>query len=138
MINRATEYSLHQIMTSKGYDYAGKDRVIYKGGPVNTTALVMLHSDDWYSSNTMPITAHTSISSDNFMMEKLAFDNAPASWRMVLGVSGWAPGQLDNEISRGDWLLADSDPDILWGYDGEKQWRRSLDLCSQQMLAQYF
>lgn len=138
MLNRPTEYSLREIMHTKGLELAGTDRVVYKGGPVNPTAVVMLHTDDWYSSNTMVVQPGVAISSDNFMIEKLALENAPSSWRIVLGVSGWAPGQLDREIDRGDWLQVATDPEILWGYDGEKQWRKSLDLCSQQMLAQYF
>jgi putative transcriptional regulator len=142
ILNKHTEYSLQQIMHSKGFE-CEQDKMVYLGGPVNSSALVMIHTDTWYSSNTMTIKPGIAISSDNFMIEKLSHGDYPLNWRFVVGVCGWAPGQLRNEISgvhKGypSWLVCDANEDIIHKWDGEKQWHKALELCSSEMLAQYF
>jgi putative transcriptional regulator len=143
VLNKPTDFTLKQVMESKGYDCLA-DRMVYQGGPVNQSALVMIHSDTWYSSNTMTVKSTVaSISSDNLMIEKLAMGDYPQNWRFVCGVSGWAPGQLEAEI-RGtmgydpSWLVCEANEDIIYKWDGEKQWHKALELCSSEMLAQYF
>lgn len=142
VLNKPSTYSLREIMDSKGYDCL-EDRIVYVGGPVNSTALVLIHTDTWYSSNTMVVKPSIAISSDNLMIEKLAMGDFPMQWRFVCGVSGWAPGQLEAEIKgthgrEPGWLVCDANEDIIYKWDGEKQWHKALECCSQEMLAQYF
>ena len=142
ILNKPTEFSLRQIMESKGYDCLA-DKTVYLGGPVNSSALVMIHSDNWYSSNTMVVKSGISISSDTLMIEKMAMGDFPHQWRFVCGISGWSPGQLNSEIKGTNgrepgWLVCDANEDIIHKWDGEKQWRKALELCSSEMLNQYF
>lgn len=145
ILNKATDFSLRQVMEQKGYDCL-MDRMVYLGGPVNSSALVMIHSDTWYSSNTMVVKPGVAISSDNLMIEKVAMGDYPGRWRFVCGISGWAKGQLHAEIAgtgpyslKGpSWLTVDADEDIIFKYDGEKQWHKAVELCSQTMMNQYF
>ena len=46
----------------------------------------------------------------------------PAEFRLVLGCAGWAPGQLENEISEGAWLPAALEPDLLFETSAERIW----------------
>jgi putative transcriptional regulator len=50
--------------------------------------------------------------------ELAAFSNlvdgvGPSAFRMLLGCAGWAPGQLEAEISAGAWLPATVVPDLV-------------------------
>jgi putative transcriptional regulator len=51
---------------------------------------------------------------------------APAARRLVLlGYSGWGPGQLEGEIAHGSWLPAPLDERILFETDVEARWERT-------------
>jgi putative transcriptional regulator len=49
-------------------------------------------------------------------------DDPPEDLRLLLGYAGWGPGQLENELTEGAWLLApvtrevvfDVAPDAMW------------------------
>lgn len=145
ILNKPTDFSLRQVMESKGYDCL-VDRVVYLGGPVNSSALVLIHDDHWYSSNTYRVKPGISISSDTLMIEKIAMGDYPKSWRFVCGISGWSKGQLAAEIegsgpfaARGpSWLVCEANQSLIHKWDGEKQWHKALELCSQEMMNQYF
>jgi putative transcriptional regulator len=48
--------------------------------------------------------------------------DGPVDFRLVLGCAGWAPGQLEAEISEGSWLPAPLDVDLLFDHEGDKAW----------------
>jgi putative transcriptional regulator len=137
MLNKPSNISMRDIADEKGWSWPYDDR-LFRGGPVSPSALIMLHSSEWYSSNTMLISDIASLSSDNFMTEKMVMGNSPVQWRMVHGLAGWFPGQLEQEIKRNDWLTAWPTEDILFEYTGEEQWRRSITLCANQAVDAFF
>ena len=72
------------------------------------------------------------------MIEKLATGNEPQGWRMFAGMSVWVFDQLDTEINNQNaWLTCDPTNTNVFDYDEEEQWLKALELCSQQMLAEY-
>lgn len=136
-LNKPSTISMRSIADEKGWSWPYDDKV-YRGGPINPSALIMLHSSDWWSSNTLTISDTVSLSSDNFMTEKMVMGNAPRQWRMAHGLAGWFPGQLEQEIKRNDWLTAWPTEEILFEYTSEEQWRRSIDLCANQAVNAFF
>jgi putative transcriptional regulator len=137
ILNKPTPYKVSSLLAERNMDYTGNEHV-YKGGPVNEQAIVMLHEDKWYSGNTVQTSTGLAISSDIYMMEKMSFDNKPTEWRMFAGIAGWTPGQLDLEIKRQNgWLTCDADPSIVFAKDGERQWNNAVQKCANQMIDQY-
>jgi len=138
ILNKSSDWGLDHIFEHKGFNYASED-FVYLGGPVNIQAITLLHTDDFYSANTVPVSGGVSISSDNFMFEKIATDNTPEQWRLFVGLSNWKIGQLDREISQHRaWLLADADLSIMFDYNGVEQWEKAIEHCSQCMVDSYF
>ncbi|MEM9279358.1 MAG: YqgE/AlgH family protein, partial [Pseudomonadota bacterium] len=45
-----------------------------------------------------------------------------------LGYSGWASGQLEDEISSNGWLMVDATDHILFDCSNEEKYRKSLAL----------
>lgn len=139
VLNKVTNWTLANVMKNRDYLYSGSE-VIYKGGPVNESAMVMLHTDDWYSSNTMPVSDGLAISSDQFMLQKIAMQNTPTHWKMYTGMAGWAPRQLEAELKRKHgWLVAELPyPEFVFEKTGESLWMKAIDLCGQQTISNYF
>ena len=144
MINKPTRFTMSDLAESRGIGYPLTKDYIRAGGPVNEKALLMLHTDDWSSSNTVDICNSLRISSDEFMLEKLAHGHQPTYWRMMGGICAWQPGQLEMELKgqgpylpENSWLTCKSNEDIIFTYDGERQWEKAVDLSSKQMFNRY-
>src|SRR6056297_653807 len=89
-----------------------EDHLLWHGGPMTERAITMLHTSDWYSENTKPITPTVLISSDQFMFEKMSTGNVPSEWRLFAGRAAWYAGQLEAEIKNGYWLTIPVNTDI--------------------------
>lgn len=138
VLNKPTRYTVEEVINERGLGYYGTEHV-YRGGPVNESAIFLLHEDNWYSSNTMQIgNTGLAITSDSLMIEKLSMDNGPLAWRMCVGVAGWSPGQLQQEMnSIQGWLTCDANDSIVFAKDGERQWNQALQLCANQTIDSY-
>lgn len=137
ILNKTSEHNINTLLQDRGVDL-GEGVELFTGGPVNPGALLLLHSDEWYASNTMHIQGGYAISSDTVMIQKLHQNNCPMFWRLCVGLSGWMPGQLESEIKEETWLTCEPEPSIIFEYSGRTQWRKALDLCATQAVAQYF
>ena len=51
---------------------------------------------------------------------------AKTTTRTFAGYAGWAPGQLQNEIARGDWLMVHTHPGIVFENDTKGLWQRLI------------
>ncbi len=138
ILNKPCDIDLVKLMHERGISWQSGD-VLYQGGPLNTSALVLIHTDDFSSSNTMYLPNKIAISSDELMIEKIAMDNRPDAFRFVTGICSWAPGQLNHEIkSNKSWLTATPNDATIFNSTGLKQWRRALNLVASETTAQYF
>jgi len=138
ILNRTTDWTLDYVFDYKGINY-DSDKLVQLGGPVDTTSITLLHTSDFYSSNTAPVNDTVSVSSDNFMFEKIAEHNEPEQWRLFVGYSAWEPKQLDYEVfEEKAWLVTDYDSDLIFNYNGEAQWELAIEKCSQNMIDSFF
>lgn len=138
ILNKQSNTTVQEMCYDQRIAYHQTSHKVHIGGPVNPQAMVLLHSDEWQSQNTVYAGNQLSISSDKLMFLKLSQGDEPAYWRMFVGYSGWAPQQLDMEIKGKQWLTAEANDDIIFEYDGVEQWTKALELCSQQTIDQWF
>ncbi len=93
---------------------------VYAGGPVAQEHGFIVHS----KKNDSAI----DVSASKEILEKIAHNEGPDEFLITLGYSGWSAGQLDNEISRNDWLVAPPDKTILFNTDVEQRWQKAAAL----------
>lgn len=144
IVNKPGERKLSELAENHGLDWAGDD-VLYVGGPVNPSALVMLHTDDWACTNTMHIGGPWRISSDKTMLSRICKGDAPRKWRLFLGMSAWGPHQLEGEISgnppwnkKTAWVTAPANESIIFSNSPDRAWKKGIDLAAQSMVSNYF
>ena len=144
VLNKVSRMSITMLCEQNEIMFPDTAPLLYLGGPLLPNSLLLLHSDDWSSSNTAMAGEGLRISSDNHMFFKIATGNEPIYWRAFSGHAGWRVGQLDKELEgtfpyvKNMWLLADATEDVIFNYDGEDQWIKAVDLCSQQTINHFF
>lgn len=130
-VNKPLHTSVDELLCQSGYMPTGVYDVCYEGGDINPGALIMLHSNEWYSANTMVVTRELSISSDQVMLDKLASGNLPDQFRCTLGISVWTVPQMGRELSgpRPQWIVVNQPSLALTLADPLTQY--------EQVIAQY-
>jgi len=53
-------------------------------------------------------------------------ESSQGKFRLFLGYAGWGPGQLETEISRGDWIIAPADAYAVFNCPNEQLWKHVL------------
>jgi putative AlgH/UPF0301 family transcriptional regulator len=137
-ITHPSTLSLRDLALQVGIDYPTGVDPIYKGGPMATSSIMMIHTDDFVSSNTLHVGKGIDISSDEVMFTKLLDGNRPNKFKLTAGGCVWMPNQLDKEIEKGFWLISNLKPEIAFDLSGEAQWKAAIEHASSELVAQYF
>jgi putative transcriptional regulator len=139
VLNKPSYMNVGDIQTMRGVHNSGANGHLYRGGPVSEQSLMLLHTDDWYSSNTIQATHGNAISSDELMLEKMEHNNMPKCWRLMSGMSTWLVPQLQAEIYKHKaWLVVEPNQEIFYNFDEEDQWQAGINLASSRLMDQLF
>lgn len=91
--------------------------VLY-GGPVEPERGFVLHSSDYLSEEaSLPVSDSIAITATVDILRDLAVGKGPTRALLALGYSGWAPGQIEDEIQRNGWLTCEADDEIIFRLD---------------------
>jgi len=100
---------------------------LYRGGPVQPEAAVVLHSPDYRGEGTQVILDRFAVTPVVEVLRAMAKGTGPRDVILALGYAGWAPGQLEAELAREAWVVVPAAPDLVFHGDEEGKWRRALD-----------
>lgn len=120
VVNRPTDIPPGEVLTSEAFeDYGGE---LYWGGPVQMDSLwaLILSDDPPDGANTIVDAVHH-VPIDG-AVERLPAD--PSTVRFFIGYAGWAPGQLEGEIARGDWHVVQAASEIVFSDAPRELWKR--------------
>ncbi len=117
IVNRQLDMTLNDILkemkipTTQTYPAA-----IYDGGPVDPTHGLVLHqvTQDKAWPGTYRFSHDICISSSKEILQAIANNNGPEDFLLILGHSGWGPGQLEEELAKNTWLSVPADLDIIF------------------------
>lgn len=99
---------------------------LHLGGPVDIGRGFVLHTPDYKSGGARTLSQGIALSTDADILRAMAEGKGPRRARIALGYAGWAAGQLDHEMARGDWLVAPADPALIFSDDPASVWEKAL------------
>ena len=106
---------------------AGRDIRIHFGGPVERGRGFVLHSGEYRGGGaTTPVRGGYGMTATLDVLEALAQGEGPQKAILALGYSGWGAGQLESEIARNDWLVADAADDLIFSVKDGAKWAGAL------------
>jgi len=102
---------------------------LHFGGPVASGGVFILHTPDFEAKGTLKAKGGLRMSGEKSILEAISAGTGPARKKVMIGYAGWGPGQLDKEISRGDWLDAKADDDFVFqaAADAREFWNQARD-----------
>jgi putative transcriptional regulator len=93
-----------------------RDREVLRGGPVQRGRGFVLHTPDYFrEGNSYVVSDDICLTATLDILKEMAFGHKPANALFALGYCGWAPGQLENEISHNGWLTVPFSRNLLFG-----------------------
>ena len=107
------------------------DQPVYFGGPVQTERGFVLHDRSPGAapySSTLSIPGGLEMTTSKDVLEALSNGGGPKRLLVTLGYSGWAAGQLEDELGRNGWLTVDASPEIIFDTPVEQRYARAVSL----------
>jgi putative transcriptional regulator len=102
---------------------------VWVGGPVEPERSWMLVGSeigDPELSGGVAVAAGMSLSTSPMLLRRLLEPDPPPDTRLIVGYSGWGPGQLEAELEQSAWLLSDVDRDLLFRTPAEEMWEKAI------------
>lgn len=124
VLNRQTDVTLNELVE----DLAEYERSVYLGGPVQPNMLNVLHRHGEIVEESQEVVEGVNWGGGvEAIQQLLAAGHGDADdVRFFLGYAGWAPGQLDDEIEQGGWILTHAPGDLLFELEPDQLWRALL------------
>jgi putative transcriptional regulator len=96
---------------------------LFYGGPVGGHELLMLRRADRAPADWAAVVDRVFVTNSRMaMMDTLMTARTAEDVRVYAGYAGWAAGQLEREIGRGDWYLLHADAALIFRRDMTKLW----------------
>lgn len=106
---------------------------VFQGGPVEMDTLHVVHRAPEVLGGT-EILPGTYWGGSYEALQQVVYRNScnPADIRLFVGYSGWSPGQLEQELEEGSWLVSDKAAGLLFGTNSDDMWRRSVESLGKE------
>ena len=135
VINRPLgERPLADILAAFGKDNAAAVNVpVFLGGPVQPEVSFVIHGTDYHRPETKAVDARLAATPARDVLVDIASNQGPAKSLIAFGYAGWAPGQLESELSRNVWYTAPADPGLVFDEDRDKVWEHAVARRTQDL-----
>ena len=134
VVNRAAPLTIGDLLVHAGYreELRRHRGPVYLGGPVQPSSgwVLRIDPDAAAGDGVIRVDDRIRVSSSRADLDALvrlleADVTDPLRRMVLLGYSGWAPGQLDGELAAGAWLPVPLDEDIVFDPDVDAKWEKA-------------
>lgn len=139
-----SDVNFETVMHNMGLD-CNDNRPLYFGGLLCNNRINVIHSLDWYSSNTTKLSNNLGISHDVSVLAAISRNEGPEYYRVVAGFHKWLPNHLEGEISgKGSWDITHTWSTVpatienVFEQDGLEHWHSVIAENSRLQVSNWF
>ena len=129
IVNRPLDIDMHDILNELGQEQVDHELPqVLAGGPVQPSQGFVLFQRGAHqpAEDDISISDSLAVSGNTDMLVRLTLDETHSRYCLLLGYSGWFPGQLETEIEENSWVVAPLDSDILFDVPAADRWAAAL------------
>ena len=124
IVDRPTEIALETVLPEIA-ELKGRPETVFLGGPVARDRMVLLVRTSKPPEPGSKVLDGLFLTTSFDVLRELARGpRDPVPFRAFVGYAGWAPGQLDAEVARGDWDVVPGDTAKILAPEPGKIWEQ--------------
>ena len=132
IVNRPTDVPLSDLLPDVE-ELEEREDIVYLGGPVSKNHIMVLMRSDQHPPQAGRVFADTYVSSSmETLKQALSMNRDGGAIRAFVGYAGWGPGQLDQELLRGDWYVSPGSEAVVFERASEDIWPELIEKHSGQ------
>jgi putative transcriptional regulator len=131
MVNRPTEMTLKTLFEQIEIplrDDVRAELPVYFGGPVQVDRGFVLHRPTGAWQSTLSINDGVGLTTSRDVLQAVGEGKGPEQILVSLGYAGWAPGQLEQELSQNAWLTVAADVNVIFSLPSDRRFAAAMDL----------
>lgn len=125
VVNRPSAMPVSQALFPH-FEIPETEEVVFAGGPVDERALFVLHNQPKFMGGESAVVPGMYIGTSAEVFEEVIHaveaGGSDLRFRIFAGCAGWGPGQLEEELSRGDWYLHPASAEHVFNEDPYELW----------------
>lgn len=99
------------------------DLPVFYGGPVKTEQGYILYPHSGSYQPSIKITRSLALTTAKQILVDIAAGRGPDRFLFALGFAGWAPGQLEYELTTNSWLIAPARNSLIFDIPVSERWK---------------
>lgn len=132
VINQPLDVTIAELFSNTGLAtdrLLHPDHPVWFGGPVRQQHLFVLHDSNHTWDNTLQINNDLCLTTSADFLDALAAGQELGRYLLALGCAGWAPAQLEYEMSENSWVYAPADNELIFNTSTDKRWESAARLA---------
>ena len=129
VVNRPIDIELSDILDELGLAAPNRDLPqVLSGGPVQPSHGFVLYEigDGLPDDDALILPSGLTVSGSSDTLAEFARGDRDQRYSLILGYSGWFPGQLESEIEENSWLVAPLETSIVFDVPFADRWTAAL------------
>ena len=131
VVNRPIEMNLHALLEQVSIEPERDDFksvAVHFGGPVQVDRGFVLHSPLGAWQSTLAVSPDVGLTTSKDILQAVARGDGPRQLLVTLGYAGWAPGQLEHELSQNAWLTVQAKAEVIFDLPAEERLTAAMGL----------
>lgn len=122
VINKSIELELpEEVLNMKNLE--NPQVRILSGGPIQTNQMMLLHTSDTISKQTLKICDDVYLGGDLSFLQESLTDKSGPQINLCFGYSGWGATQLEREFLDGHWFIYPASKKLIFDTPIDKLWQ---------------